>query len=197
MKRSLLLLFLTGSFFVFIFGLTSCSLAEQVAEQDLSNSISSENANEPGSGKWTPPKPANQNQCQALRKTEEQLIVDTVRMMELHTLKVATCYDAKGNFTPEVNKELCSERIQVLETPLRAHAVDAIVGFHAYDDACISEGAPEIKIPDNLLNGNFDPLSVEGDEPLGTDAYYCCLTCVHSLDVEVTFNPVDIELPNS
>jgi hypothetical protein len=190
MKRSLLVLLLTGAFFVFLFGLTGCGLAGQASEQDLTNAIGSSD-NGPGSGKWVPPKPANQNQCAALNNTEHELAAETSKLLDTHSQTVLACYDENGKRIENSDNPLCNTPIQELEAEIENYSHDLAAGFTRYKESCVTLGAPEM----DDLKPLFETLGINGSNE--APGVYRCLTCTHSLDIEVTFNPVDIELPNS
>lgn len=186
MKRFMIVGVLIGLFFAFVLAISSCSGLAEVDTSSLANSISSQNG--PGSGKWSPPEPANKNQCQQLFSVENDLIATTINMGETHPKVVAACYDAEGNRIENSDNPLCQEPVQVLEEAISRNIVDMLAGYKVYNNACTSSDAPLLDMPQSIGGVPINHKTEETeDDKSETDPYDpwngpCCLTCLHKIN---------------
>lgn len=189
-KKLSYLVGLTAVLFIFVFSLTSCGLAE-TASDGLTNSVGSGDG--PGSGKWNPPKPKNENQCQQMHAVLTTLKANTVETgQNIMTIR-DRCVDAKGNFLPNANIKTCTTQFNDKAKDLNYHLADFRIGGTTYVDACnnaelgmLGERVPSAPNLDFMVPKFSDPLS-----PLGWTG---CLTCTFNLDLEYMFAPFQSEL---
>lgn len=175
---------------LFIFSLTSCSLAE-TASDGLTNSIGSGEG--PGSGKWNLPTPKNENQCQQAHNVLSTLKTNTEDIgKNIMTIR-QRCVDEEGQFLPDASIKTCLEQFNEKATALNNHLTDFRVGGSTYIDACNNEqiGILGPRVP---AAPNLEALVPKIGDPLSPLGWTGCLTCTYNLDLEYMYAPFRSEL---
>lgn len=188
---------------LFFLALSGCGLAESVDQVDLQNATSGDG---PGSGKWKPEKPANNRQARQLFNVLQTLSERGNETADEYDKAYILCFDENGKLRAEESLEECMPRLVELAYTWNRLFQDHESGSTVYDIwASETEGetpAPNPpdppKDPKNPPPDTEDPEGDDDDDRWGCPPY-CCLTCIHGMNVEYVFfpAPVRVEVPSS
>jgi len=184
-KRLSVLIGLTALFFIFLIGLTSCGLADSAGD-GYTNAIGSD-GNGPGSGKWNPPAPKNENQCGIAHPILETLKANTEEAGRNVMQVRRRCVDEEGKFLPEANIGACTTQFDNKATDLNNHLTDFLAGSEIYAGACNNPSNPLGSRAPSAPDLSF--LVPKIGAPLTPLGWHGCLTCTHSLDLEYMYAP--------
>lgn len=203
MKRSMILVTLITLFVAMVVGIVGCGLSTDIAGDSLTSAAGGGNG--PGSGNWQPQKPQNRRQYRLLHRNLNQLMDTTVRLGEIHTEMVLTCYDKEGKRILNSDNPLCDRPILELEAEISQYFVDYIAGYQVFMNCdCSHLGSETLELPEIIGTRS---LIIEAGKPTikmptSPSARYwsnyeglCCLTCTHKLDGPVyAFIDLDVDI---
>ena len=190
MKRRYIIVGLMMLFFVAMFGLSGCGLLSQAGDADLANAVGSNNG--PGSGKWNPPTPKNNQQARQLVNVLE-IIVDKAKeeILEFEGLYVQ-CVDENGKLLPGKEADQCRSPLTTSAAALQNYYIDFEMGHKAYANYYRDNGeGSNLPLPKDLII--FFP-SYSPFQEMDVPGWHGCLTCTFGIAPEYVFHPVEIVL---